>query len=219
MSTISLAAREWYNACMETGKLPFDDRLNPRMLESEPLRRCNLGDCHGACCVFGVWVDSREVTRILSHANMIIPFMPEDGKNPGEWFVPVEDDDKLSPTGRVIHTAVENRPGHYGETACVFWRSDAKCALQVAATENGLHPWDLKPYYCILHPLDQDELGRITLDDTAELMMEPGSCVQPADTRIPLSETFADELIYLLGEKAFAEIKAEVERRAAKNGT
>ena len=56
---------------MKRERLPFEDRVNPRMLKSEPLRRCNLDDCHGACCVFGVWVDSREVTYILNNANLI----------------------------------------------------------------------------------------------------------------------------------------------------
>jgi len=208
----------WYNACMKPERLPFEDRVNPRMLKSEPLRRCNLDDCHGACCVFGVWVDTREVTHILNNASLIAPSMPEDSKNPGEWFVPVEDDDKNSPTGRVIHTAVENRPDHYEGTACVFWRSDAKCALQVAAVENGFHPWQFKPYYCLLHPLEQDEQGRITLDKTADLLAEQGSCVQPTIEAIPLVETFEQELQYLLGEKLFAQLKAEVDRRAHQDG-
>ena len=202
---------------MKHEETSFEDRLNPRMLKSEPIRRCNLEDCHGACCVFGVWVDSREVTYILNNASLISPYMPEDSRNPGEWFVPVEDEDNNSPTGRVIQTAVENRPDHYGGTACVFWRSDAKCALQVAGVENGLHPWKFKPYYCLLHPLDQDDQGRITLDETADLLAEQGSCVQPTDIITPLVDTFKDELLYLLGEKTFAQVKAEVDRRLSED--
>lgn len=186
---------------------PFKDRITPRMLQSEPLRRCTLEECHGACCVFGVWVDTREVNDILSHANQIIPHMPAESRTPGEWFAPVEDKDKHSPTGKVIHTAVENHPEHYGGTACIFWRDDAKCALQVAAVANDLHPWRFKPYYCIIHPLDQDEQGRITLDETEELAKEPGSCLRPADNSIPLADTFADELRYLLGDKMYAAIR------------
>jgi hypothetical protein len=185
----------------------YEDRLSQRMLRSEPLRRCTLDECHGACCVFGVWVDSREVTDILSNAQIILPHMPPESRKPGEWFAPVEDKDKHSPTGKVIHTAVENHLEHYGGTACIFWREDAKCALQVAAVENGLHPWRFKPYYCILHPLDQDEQGRITLDEVEELTSEPGSCLRPSETSIPLIETFESELRYLLGDKLFGDIK------------
>jgi hypothetical protein len=174
------------------------------------MRRCTLGECQGACCVFGVWVDTREVADILSHASLIQPFMPVENRNPGEWFAPIEDEDKHSPTGKVIHTAVENHPEHYGGTACIFWMKDARCALQVAGAENGLHPWRFKPYYCILHPLDQDDEGRITLDEVVELVNEPGSCLRPADRAIPLVETFEEELKYLLGEKIFNEVKQTV---------
>jgi len=194
-----------YNACMT--KNVFEDRVNPRMLNSEPLRRCKLEECQGACCVFGVWVDLREVTDILHNAGLIIPHMPPESSNPGEWFAPIEDNDHLSPTGKVIHTAVENHPEHFGGTACVFWREDAKCALQVAAMHNNLHAWRFKPYYCILHPLDQDEQGRITLDQAEVLVSEPGSCLRSSETFIPLVDTFAEELRYLLGEKKYAELR------------
>jgi hypothetical protein len=185
----------------------FNNRVDPRMLRAEPLRRCNLEECRGACCVFGVWVDLREVADILHHASLIIPHMPPESRNPGEWFAPIEDKDQHSPTGKVIHTAVENHLDHYGGTACVFWREDAKCALQVAAVQNNLHPWRFKPYYCILHPLDQDDQGRITLDQAEDLIAEPGSCLRSSEIPIPLVDTFAQELRYLLGEKMFAELR------------
>jgi hypothetical protein len=185
----------------------FEDRLNPRMLRAEKLRRCRLEECQGACCVFGVWIDPREVNDIIANAAVIIPHMPPDSHNPGEWFVPLEDEDPRSPSGKVLHTAVENRSQHYGGTACVFWREDAKCALQVAAVESGQHPWRFKPYYCILHPLDQDEQGRITLDTPEELTAEPGSCLRPASAPIPLVDTFEQELRYPMGDKMYEEIK------------
>ena len=64
-----------------------------------------------------------------------------------------------------------------------------------------MHPWRFKPFYCILHPLDLDEEGRITLDDTQLMLAEPGSCLRPADQPIPLVETFEPELRYLLAKQ------------------
>lgn len=183
------------------------NRVSPRMLKAEALQRCKLGECKGACCVFGVWVDLREVDDIMRNATLILPHMPADARIPGEWFAAVEDIDKRSPSGRVIHTAVENRPEHYGGTACIFCLPDGKCALQVAAMANGLHPWRFKPFYCILHPLDLDEDGRITLDKVDEMVGEEGSCVRPALKPIPLIETFEPELSYLLGDKAYKDTK------------
>jgi len=182
---------------------PIFEKINLRMLESEPVQRCALGECRGACCVFGVWVDRREVDDIMRNAQFILPHMPENCRVPGEWFAAVEDNDERSPSGKVIHTAVENRPDHYGGTACIFCLEDGKCALQVAAVANGLHPWRFKPFYCILHPLDIDEAGRITLDQVEEMVNEEGSCVRAAVQEIPLISTFEPELRYLLGEKAY----------------
>lgn len=179
------------------------DRLNPRMFDSEPIQRCSLDECKGACCVFGVWIDPREVEDILLNAQLIIPYMPEQSRNPGEWFVPVEDVDKHSPSGKVLHTAVEPAPWHYGETACVFCHVDGKCSLQIAGTANGLHPWRFKPFYCILHPIDLDEDGRFTVDTLEAMLTEQGSCLRAAKQPIPLIETFAEELEYLLGAKAY----------------
>lgn len=153
--------------------------------------------------MFGVWVDLREVDDIMRNSRLIIPHMPENCRVPGEWFAAVEDVDQNSPSGKVIHTAVENQPQHYGGTACIFCLEDGKCALQVAAIANNLHPWRFKPFYCILHPLDLDEKGRITLDHSEEMVHEEGSCVRSAPNEIPLITTFETELRYLLGEKGF----------------
>lgn len=198
---------------MEPLHNPILERINPRMLDAEPLQRCQLGDCRGACCVFGVWVDLREVKDIMQHAALILPHMPANARVPGEWFAAVEDEDKNSPSGKVIHTAVETRPDHYGGTACIFCLEDGKCALQVAAIANGLHPWRLKPYYCILHPLDLDEQGRITLDRTEEMIYDEGSCVRPAPDAVPLADTFEAELSYLLGEKGYQALKELAAKR------
>jgi hypothetical protein len=99
----------------------------------------------------------------------------------------------------VLHSNVLPDRSHYGGTACVFLGEDAKCALQVASQAAGLHPWQWKPFYCVLHPLDLDEDGRITLDETAELLAEEGSCLRPSAEEIELVETFAEEIQYLLG--------------------
>jgi hypothetical protein len=95
---------------------------------------------------------------------------------------------------------------HYGGTACVFLRSDHKCALQVASQASGHHPWHWKPFYCILHPLDLDEEGRITLDETDLMLDEPGSCLRPATENIPLLVTFEEELRYFLGDEEYEKL-------------
>ena len=184
-------------------------KINPRLLKSEPMRRCTLGECQGACCLHGAWVDQVEIKDILSHSKLIIPQMPEGVADPQDWFDDRHDTDKFSISGEVGHTTVLPDADHYGGTACIFLRDDYKCALQTAAVEGDLHPWRLKPFYCILHPLDLDEKGRITLDETDLMLNEPGSCLRPTEKSTPLVETFAKELAYLLGEKGYRQLKTK----------
>jgi hypothetical protein len=179
------------------------------MLKNEPMRRCRLEECRAACCLHGVWIDLLEAEDILSNARMIIPFMEDDSRDPAVWFDDRQDDDPHCTSGKVVHSAVYSDPVHYGETACVFLRKDHKCALQAAADSAGLHPWRFKPFYCILHPLDLDEQGLITLDETQLMLEEPGSCLRHSEVEIPLLETFKPELEYLLGKKAYLRLLSE----------
>ncbi len=171
--------------------------IAPRLLQSEPMRRCTLDECHAACCLYGVWVDVGRMQEIIHRAAEIAPHMPPQAKNPARWFTEQREADPYLPTGEAVHTRVVEAPAHYGGTACIFLRPDHKCALQVTAEALGEHPWHFKPFYCILHPLDLDETGRVTLDETRLLLEEPASCLRPSEGLHPLKEIFAPELAYL----------------------
>ena len=173
------------------------------------MRRCTLGECRAACCLYGVWIDKLEAKDILEHAALIAPHMETENRDPGDWFDGREEPDDHSTSGTTVHSNVLPDDEHYGGTACIFLRKDHLCALQVAANANGLHPWRFKPFYCILHPLDLDEQGRITLDETELMLEEEGSCLRRADHPIPLIETFEEELRYLLGERAYRKLVEE----------
>jgi hypothetical protein len=180
------------------------------MMKSEPMQRCQLADCRAACCLHGVWLDVTEAQDILRNSKLIGPFMQTGFEAPGTWFDERSDRDEHSLTGQVIHSAVLETPQHYGGTACVFLREDHKCALQVAGEAAGEKPWRFKPYYCILHPLDIDVQGRITLDETDVLLDEPGSCLRPSEQPIPLVQTFEPELRHLLGDKSYEKLIKDV---------
>jgi hypothetical protein len=187
--------------------------INPRLYDSEPMQRCRLHQCKAACCLYGVWVDLKEKEELLANAAVISPFMRLGYADPITWFNDETDADEFSPSKQVHHSTVLEDKAHYGGTSCVFLRSDSKCALQVAADANGLHSWHFKPFYCILHPLDLDEQGRITLDDTELLLDEPGSCLRPSKTLIPLAETFEPELAHFLGVEKYRRILEEARTR------
>jgi hypothetical protein len=177
--------------------------INPRLLHTEPLRRCNLNECKAACCLHGAWVDQSEVDDILANRQLFIPHLPPDATDPSLWFDDQQEADPYSLSGQVRHTNVLPAESHYGGTACIFLRPDYKCALQVAADNAGFASWRFKPFYCILHPLDLDDQGRITLDETRLLLNEPASCVRSAEEPRPLLETFEPELRYFLGNKNY----------------
>jgi hypothetical protein len=187
----------------------MERQFNPRLYQSEPMQRCTLGECRAACCLYGVWIDKKEAQEILANASLIAPHMNPENRDPAGWFDGREEPDEHTPSGQTVHSTVLEDPAHYGGTACIFLRADYLCALQVAGQANAMHPWRFKPFYCILHPLDLDEQGRITLDQTGLLLDEPASCLRPADQPIPLRETFAPELRYLLGEHAYQRLLKE----------
>jgi len=177
------------------------------------MRRCTLDDCHGACCMYGVWVDTLEMENILKQAELIIPHMPSGATDPAGWFDGRQEADKFSASRQVVHSSVVLDEIQDSSTACIFLRKDYKCALQVAADSNGYHPWHFKPFYCILHPLDLDELGRVTLDETQILLAEKGSCLRPAEHPVTLLEIFEPELRYLMGEEAYRKALTSVTKR------
>lgn len=175
-------------------------RLHPNLNQPQPIRRCSWPSCGAACCYQGVWVDEVEIEDILAHAHLVAPHMRAEVRNPAHWFRERREPDPHALSGWVRPTKVYPDPTHYRGSRCVFLRADFKCALQVAAETQGLHPWRWKPFYCILHPLDIDEEGRILLPPVEELLDEPASCVRPSRRLQRPRDIFAAELTYLTGE-------------------
>ncbi len=175
--------------------------INHRLKGSAPLRRCRLEECHGACCLHGVWVDIDKIEQIYEHADAIADLLSIEYRDSERWFEDTTEPDPYTPGQSVRHSAVVDAPDHYGGTACIFWRpEDAKCALQVASKALGYHPWKLKPFYCILHPMDIDTEGNLTIDTMELLLDEPASCLRKAEDDIELETLFADEISYLFRE-------------------
>jgi hypothetical protein len=181
-------------------------QINPRLLRSEPLSRCGFPTCKAACCLYGVWVDLGERDRILGLAGKISKLLPKIRSDPAQWFENTKEADPHTPSGKVVHTRVLADVDHYGSSSCIFLRPDHKCALQLAGERINADGWSLKPFYCILHPLDLDEEGRITLDETQLLVEEAASCLVPSGDLVPLLTTFAPELRFLLGEDEFGRL-------------
>jgi len=177
--------------------------ISPRMLSRDPLQRCTLNDCHGACCEFGVWVDLLEKEKIINHADLIQSCMDLPKLDPNQWFLNEVEDDSFTDSGQVIHTRLVKRNQPFRRKTCVFQRYDHKCALQVASEILGEHQWFLKPFYCVLHPMDLNDNDQITLDETSVLENEKRSCLRHSQIINTPLEIFEEELRYLLGDDVF----------------
>ena len=170
-------------------------KLSERMNRPAPIACCDFPACRGACCAYGVWVGEGEIAKIMENAEAVRRFLPPEAEDPAGWFTDETEPDPHLPCGKVRHTRVLTRPEHPLGSACVFWvPPDGYCALQLASEALGKHPWALKPFYCVLHPLDIEEDGTITIDDVQELTSTKGGCVKPSEAARPPKEIFGAEI-------------------------
>lgn len=183
--------------------MPESLTISPRMHIPETLQRCKLHECQGACCAFGVWIDLLEKERIIEFAEIVQSCMDPINYNLGDWFLGEIEMDSFTLSGKVIHTRLVSRNLPFKRDTCIFLRTDHKCALQVASERLGKHPWYLKPFYCVLHPLDLNDNGQVTLDHTKLILQEEKSCLRYSEKLNTPIEIFEDELRFLLGDSKY----------------
>ncbi len=136
-----------------------------------PLARCALARCQGTCCSEGVYLNAEVAATLRNLLRREGELFRSLGmERPEEAIV-----DEVEDGARSVRTALKPKPfralvpdypAHFPETACALLLDDARCALQVAAEEKGLHPWHFKPLACWLHPVSISPEG-IRLHDAA----------------------------------------------------
>jgi hypothetical protein len=191
-------------------------RIDNTLLEQKSITRCEIAQCKGGCCADGVWVDMGQARDILSHAELIMPFMPEERRDTASWFAEHYDDDPAFPSGEYIGTTTVVDTTHPGGTTCVFLRpEDRYCAIQAASIANGMHAWELKPHYCCLYPLVDEydiEAGTKTLqlDSGNTLFDHGGGCYRECDTTQHVFQVYAEETAIVLGIDGYTELCQKV---------
>jgi Protein of unknown function (DUF3109) len=122
-------------------------RLHPRLARKLYIRGASVLRCNGHCCLGGTTVSVAERDAILAHAKIVAGAMTSRArKDPSRWFGKRLTRDEDFTVGRATFTRVM-------DGACVFYRSDSLCALQVAGEKSLRRPYALKPSVCILWPL------------------------------------------------------------------
>lgn len=103
--------------------------------------------CNGACCRGGTTISVDERERILAHAGVVSSWMTSRARGDTKrWFARRVRADRDFTAGATVDTRVL-------DGACVFYRHDGRCALQLAGAQALGHPWALKPSVCLLWPL------------------------------------------------------------------
>jgi hypothetical protein len=152
---------------------------------------CN---CTSWCCEGGVYTDLKERDRILEHKEMIKRYMDEtQSRDEREWFEEEEHEDKDFPSGRCQGTEEINRK-------CAFLDKNGRCSIQLAATEEGMDRWTLKPLYCILFPI---EVSDHVLAFDEMLQDDQPCCTIQEEFDVPLFRACRDELVHLVGEDGY----------------
>ncbi len=154
--------------------------------------------CSSVCCEEGVYADVTDRDRILSHKEMIKQYMDDtQTQDEDRWFERWESKDGDFPSGRCVGTEAHNGK-------CVFLDGFGRCTLQVAAVSEGMHKWALKPFFCVLYPIEVTNRV-VSFDDM--LQGEQSCCSIGHEFDQPLFEGCREELTFLVGSEGFRKIE------------
>jgi hypothetical protein len=163
--------------------------------------------CSSVCCADGVYADVTDREKILSHKEMVKKYMDDTQvTDDSRWFEQQETPDGDFPSGRSVGTEAYNGK-------CVFLDQFGRCSLQVAAATEGMHKWALKPFFCVLYPIEVTNKV-VSFDDM--LQGEQSCCSVGAEFETPLFEGCKEELTYLVGEEGFRKMEAHYKALQAK---
>src|SRR4029453_8290583 len=104
--------------------------LDGRLFSKVFMKGASVRRCDGSCCRAGTTVTVEERDKILANADLVKKSMTSRARrDPSLWFDrrTTRDDDFTA--GRTTNTRVK-------DGACVFFRDDGLCALQVAGRKG-----------------------------------------------------------------------------------
>jgi len=151
-----------------------------------------------------VYADVKERDLILAHKDVIKQCMDEtQTTDENLWFEQHEQEDSDFVSGRSVGTEVYNGK-------CTLLDKAGHCSLQVAAVQQGMHRWALKPVFCVLFPLEISN-NVIAFDDLLD--QEQHCCTVSTEFDVPIYEACKDELIHIIGEDGYAEVDRQCRDR------
>ena len=171
-------------------------KIDPHVFRARFPHRCALDRCKSRCCTGGVWADVEEREVILRNADLFVPYLRPEAKDPSSWFGEKEKDPDC-PSGVAVETMVA---GDY----CVFFHPDHGCSLQKAAIDHGRHEWEFKPRFCVMFPLVVSD-GTLTVDEE----MEEVWCLSHENRTHPILTAVEKEVNFLFPEEVAQKLLGE----------
>lgn len=178
-------------------------KIDPHVFRAKFPHRCALDRCKSRCCTGGVWADSAERESILRNADLFLPYLRPEAKDPSSWFGRTQRDPDCA-SGVAVETAVA---GDY----CVFFHPGHGCVLQKAAIAHGRHEWEFKPRFCVMFPLVVTE-GVLTVDDE----MDDVWCMARENRTQPILSAVEKEVSFLFPEEVARKLLGENARAVKK---
>ncbi|HSW40589.1 MAG TPA: DUF3109 family protein [Acidobacteriota bacterium] len=170
--------------------------IDPGVLRKSAFYSCAEIDCMADCCSGGVWVENKDVSRILEWAGAIKQCLPPDRHDESKWF-----DVNKTETG----TEIVDDPMRPDDTCCIFLQKNRKCALQAVSMANNLGWPGIKPFYCAIYPFYCED-GVMSVDDETELDEETAGCRHAAPQTRRIIDLYRDEAILILGRSGYDEL-------------
>ena len=173
--------------------------IDLKVMRKETTYPCSQVDCQADCCSGGVWVKDEEYPPVMKWKKAVKACLPKERHDESQWF---EKDDDAG-----YGTQTVDDPQRPGKTCCVFLQADRKCSLQVVSRKKKLGWPGIKPYYCAIYPLYEED-GEMTVDDDTPVDKKTGMCRKYRPGPEPLFEMYPDETKLILGENGYRELQA-----------
>jgi len=174
--------------------------IDLKVIRKETTYPCSQVDCQADCCSGGVWVKDEEYPPVMKWKKAVKTCLPKERHDESQWF---EKDDEAG-----YGTQTVDDPQRPGKTCCVFLQADRKCSLQVVSRKKKLGWPGIKPYYCAIYPLYEED-GEMTVDDDTPVDEKTGMCRKYRPGPEPLFEMYPDETKLILGENGYRELQAK----------
>ncbi len=161
---------------------------------------CSPLCCKGKCCSDGVYLSLSDKQKIQDHTDIIKKYM-DDTQILDErlWFENQIEPDADFGDGVCDSTQVHNNK-------CTFLNRDGHCVLQVAAENENMDKWAIKPFFCVAFPVVVSE-KILTYDDMLE-DVEP-CCTAKNIYPEKFIDACKEEFLYILGEEGYRQLKGK----------